>query len=48
MFYSTTGKILAEEASWFGANLLPQGLDRLLSLTEKRFPKFIKTFCRET
>ena len=27
---------MVEEASWFGAALLPQGLDSLLSLTEKK------------
>ena len=33
-------------ASWFGAALLLQGLDSLLSSTEKCIPKFLKTFCR--
>ena len=39
---------MVEGASWFGAALLPQGLDRLLSLVEKWIPEFIKTFCRKT
>ena len=38
-------KVWGKGASWFGAALLPQALDSLLSLTEKWIPKFIKTFC---
>ena len=37
---------MMEGASWFGAALLPQGLDSLLSSMKKWIPKFIKTFCR--
>lgn len=32
--------------SWFGAALLPQGMESSLSSKEKCIPKFIKTFCR--
>ena len=39
---------MVEGASWFGAALLPQGLDGLLSSTEKWIPNCIKTFCRKT
>ena len=37
---------MVEGASWFGVTLLPQGLDSLLSSTEKWIPRFINTFCR--
>lgn len=32
---------------WFGAVLLPQGLDGLLILTDNQIPKLIKTFFQE-
>ena len=38
---------MVEGASWFGAALLPQGLDTLLPLTEKKYSQVYQDILQE-